>query len=165
MDKNWSKLLISSKCQHTVNMLRGFVVGVHGRNPGDYSFLNMAATSKMSPINMNHWCLCWWGSIFFSGYTQLHCCNIKKLLWIYLTLLIFAGNGRGGESIYGGYFEGIWNIKLSNNLIIVMHICTKKKQKQSMHIKLHRWLMGFCVRIVLCLTALTFTFPLCSSSM
>uniref|UniRef100_A0A3B4F7U5 Peptidyl-prolyl cis-trans isomerase n=1 Tax=Pundamilia nyererei TaxID=303518 RepID=A0A3B4F7U5_9CICH len=36
------------------------------------------------------------------------------------------GNGRGGESIYGGYFEGIWNIKLSNNLIIVMHIYTKK---------------------------------------
>lgn len=28
-----------------------------------------------------------------------------------ISLLISAGNGRGGESIYGGYFEGNGNIK------------------------------------------------------
>lgn len=59
-------------------------------------------------------------------FQRLHTITLLQYKEAYLTLLIFAGNGRGGESIYGGYFEGIWNIKLSNNLIIVMHIYTKK---------------------------------------
>lgn len=31
------------------------------------------------------------------------------------------GNGRGGESIYGGYFEGNEIIKLSNKQSILIH--------------------------------------------
>lgn len=37
-----------------------------------------------------------------------------KSFWLNYCMFISAGNGRGGESIYGGYFEGNGNIKLSN---------------------------------------------------
>lgn len=44
-------------------------------------------------------------------------------VWLnYFTVLISAGNGRGGESIYGGYFEG--NGKLSNKQSINVYLNT-----------------------------------------
>lgn len=39
-------------------------------------------------------------------------------------MLSSAGNGRGGESIYGGYFEGNGKIKLSNKQSINIYLNT-----------------------------------------
>lgn len=77
-------------------------------------------------------------------------------------LLISVGNGRGGESIYGGYFEGNGNVRLSNKQSI--NVFSEYFGASDYVIFAWAQCCTFLVLMIffLCMTPLTFTFPLYS---